>query len=1314
MGMEHYQHVKDLGGTSGAFLARDKQDPKRYVVIKQLEPGAEGMEELSVSLRVQHPHIIQFQESFSFDGSLYVVLRYEKGGDLEKFLSRLAGLHRVPTERTVWMWAGQLLEAVRFCHDKRIMHRDIKPGNIFLSEDTRSLFLGDFGSAKSMPIAGDPFTCTFVGTPLWISPEVLQGEAYSYPTDIWSIGCVLYEMATLEKPFSSVNFAKLVHQITAGEVHPLPSTVSPALQKLIMSMLQLDPSKRPSAAEALATVRAALAETEKREVPRPSVERRRREEEEETQLHVPKAIAVPVATAAAVPAAPSKAPLPKEARGVMKAEEKISNNSPENKKIPPQKIEGLVGRPPSGRAAPRNGRRPSLTGASSSPAGNRPPSAKGSAPQTRHAAPVRSRPAGGEPTPQPAAAAADKSSQEPHRRQVSRGGPPDRLPMRAAQQQRVGRVSPQPALPLRLDGLAARRLTPLQLQQQQNGGGSSPKHPKTQPQGSSINVTVPGSHQSNSLPSSLTRPPPGGPAAPAGAFQRCVSAELPFRRESRPQNVPARQQPPDKEPAPPGNHLVDTQWARDKKDDVSAIEDYLHKFRDKDEAVLRQVDHPHPPSTGGPYHQVGSRPANLARPNRLEAVDHVVLAPKGQQQQEQPPAPAPAPVVAQPKIVREQQQLKPPMPKPTPTRSPASHPHNVPPPDPDGPTPLYEHRRKMKALQHQQRLEEQHAKKYASPSRGAPQQAGGNRPLVDPEVAERAKNHLRSHQPHQVSHAYPTRTLSEEEKKKVEAERRQAQAQREQERVEMRRQIQRARLHHKAKDIQVENNQRQQFGLRGLTGYTGKCQPGRKGQTDEIIHEIIFLLLVAYCHSMQSPPPLPFFSCLTLNEDRRDTKTAAATTTTTGMIACKSRRLLTRLELKQTNKQQQQQQQQQKIIIKRYPNQGYPTLGHDSGSDSMPPSLSVSVNALADGIEHAADPSCDTLYFTKEPLDNVVTLDYSQGSDAALQPYATAIFKVKCTAPQSFHVVPCYGAVLLRDEAGEKPMGYTGGGITFSLIRKDGVRPPTSERFSVEYHVLQQEPVTFKKVSESLADPTQQAHTAKWAWSLVSSQALPRAHVGPKLSIPLKMVLEGVEKLTIPSNARLVPRSRSGAAAPGDAAEIRGLREATRSMQQVMHSAVEGTRQSERHNARQAAATATPTVSSPPEGGEMTVAGVLWLRSARHRMRPIPKERGGVRFIVVAGLVFLMLLFTMLYSVSGARSLQSSEGNAYPTAEDLYSLGSQGPCYALQETTDAFLRMDRFIFLFRLLNYSCFKILPILILILLLIVYTCTSLFARV
>ena len=146
-------------------------------------------------------------------------------------------------------------------HKVRVMHRDIKPANIFIGA-SGAVKLGDLGLGRAFS------TQTFqaiskVGTPLYMSPEVLDGRGYEWKSDIWSLGCLLYELCTLRSPFKSTdekakdNLFSLFGKISKGNYEPLPSHSSPSLLRLVGQILQIDPAVRPNAEETLAAAKAA-------------------------------------------------------------------------------------------------------------------------------------------------------------------------------------------------------------------------------------------------------------------------------------------------------------------------------------------------------------------------------------------------------------------------------------------------------------------------------------------------------------------------------------------------------------------------------------------------------------------------------------------------------------------------------------------------------------------------------------------------------------------------------------------------------------------------------------------------------------------------------------------------------------------------------------------------------------------------------------------------------------------------------------------------------------------------------------------------
>ena len=148
-------------------------------------------------------------------------------------------------------WFTQMILALKHVHDRRILHRDLKCGNIFLTK-SGMIKIGDFGIARVLDKTQD-MAATVVGTPYYLSPEIIQSNLYDYKTDVWSLGIILYEMCALQPPFNGTNLHHLAMQIVGGIYQPVPKQgrFSEEIQRLIKICLIVDPKQRPSINEIL-------------------------------------------------------------------------------------------------------------------------------------------------------------------------------------------------------------------------------------------------------------------------------------------------------------------------------------------------------------------------------------------------------------------------------------------------------------------------------------------------------------------------------------------------------------------------------------------------------------------------------------------------------------------------------------------------------------------------------------------------------------------------------------------------------------------------------------------------------------------------------------------------------------------------------------------------------------------------------------------------------------------------------------------------------------------------------------------------------
>ncbi|TKS66742.1 Serine/threonine-protein kinase [Collichthys lucidus] len=256
--MDRYEVVRQIGqGAFGkAFLVRDKDGGgDRQSVVKQIdlrkmsarEKDASN-KEVTLLSKMRHPNIVTFISSFQERGSLFIVMEYCDGGDLMKKINQQRGVHF--TEEQIISWFVQICLGLKHIHDRKILHRDIKAQNIFLTNGGMKVKLGDFGIARMLNNTME-LARTCVGTPYYLSPEICESRPYNNKTDIWSLGCVLYELCTLRHPFDGSSLRQLVSKICRGRYNPVPSRYSYELRLLLTQLFKVNPRDRPSVSSVL-------------------------------------------------------------------------------------------------------------------------------------------------------------------------------------------------------------------------------------------------------------------------------------------------------------------------------------------------------------------------------------------------------------------------------------------------------------------------------------------------------------------------------------------------------------------------------------------------------------------------------------------------------------------------------------------------------------------------------------------------------------------------------------------------------------------------------------------------------------------------------------------------------------------------------------------------------------------------------------------------------------------------------------------------------------------------------------------------------
>ncbi|XP_070552703.1 serine/threonine-protein kinase Nek1-like isoform X6 [Ptychodera flava] len=248
--MDRYEKVRQIGeGSFGkALLVKSKKDGE-YKVVKEISISKMGRreredskKEVSVLAKMRHPNIVCYLESFEDRGNLYIVMEYCDGGDLYKVINRQRGV--LLDENKILDWFVQICLAIKHVHDRKILHRDIKSQNIFLTR-AGMIKLGDFGIAKVLNSTVE-LARTCIGTPYYLSPEICENKPYNNKSDIWALGCVLYELCTLKHAFEAGNMKNLVLKIIRGSYPPLSPKYSYELRNLQASLLKRSARDRPS------------------------------------------------------------------------------------------------------------------------------------------------------------------------------------------------------------------------------------------------------------------------------------------------------------------------------------------------------------------------------------------------------------------------------------------------------------------------------------------------------------------------------------------------------------------------------------------------------------------------------------------------------------------------------------------------------------------------------------------------------------------------------------------------------------------------------------------------------------------------------------------------------------------------------------------------------------------------------------------------------------------------------------------------------------------------------------------------------------
>ena len=255
--MNNFELISKLGegSYSTVYKVRRKADLKMYalkkVKLKNLSEKEKqnALNEIRILASIKSDHIIAYKEAFIEEKEkiLCLVTEFANKGDLFQKITYFKQMQKSFEEKDIWNIFIQILKGLKCLHDHNILHRDLKSANIFLFNNNLAK-IGDLNVSK---VTKNGIGHTQTGTPYYASPEVWNDESYTNKSDIWSLGCVLYEMICLTPPFKAESMDGLYHKIIKGKYNKIPEKYSKELNEILKLLFNVNPKERPSCDELL-------------------------------------------------------------------------------------------------------------------------------------------------------------------------------------------------------------------------------------------------------------------------------------------------------------------------------------------------------------------------------------------------------------------------------------------------------------------------------------------------------------------------------------------------------------------------------------------------------------------------------------------------------------------------------------------------------------------------------------------------------------------------------------------------------------------------------------------------------------------------------------------------------------------------------------------------------------------------------------------------------------------------------------------------------------------------------------------------------
>lgn len=254
--LKNYTIIKELGkGTYGVVYKAKKNNDNNIYVIKQISlEGLNQSQKNEVKLEskilksIQSKYVVKYYESFEEDNKLNIVMEFCECGDLNEFIEMQKKSKHLLKEDIIWKFFIKITLGLADIHKLKILHRDLKSLNIFLKQEN-DVRVGDLGVAKVLN--NTFFAKTFIGTPYYLSPEICEDKPYNDKSDVWALGCILYELCTYKHPFTARSQGGLILKILNSYPDPIYHGYSEELKNLINIIFDKDFEKRPSCLDIL-------------------------------------------------------------------------------------------------------------------------------------------------------------------------------------------------------------------------------------------------------------------------------------------------------------------------------------------------------------------------------------------------------------------------------------------------------------------------------------------------------------------------------------------------------------------------------------------------------------------------------------------------------------------------------------------------------------------------------------------------------------------------------------------------------------------------------------------------------------------------------------------------------------------------------------------------------------------------------------------------------------------------------------------------------------------------------------------------------